>query len=206
MAKRNGERWRGGWSFRITVALLIAGAAYVWRKDAARRNVDLLTAAEAGHVATVDRLLRAGANINARWVDDSTPLFVAARAGHAAVVERLLEAGADPHESHTAMGSPLHTAVIGGRVDVVRLLLARGVDANARSAAGDPMLCLAAVRGCETVRMLLEAGANPNATCADGTTPLMLADDNPAAVRLLLAYGARPRGRNETRERVAIAR
>ena len=53
-------------------------------------------AADRGHAAIVRRLLRAGAEVNARNQWNCTPLMAAAYWGHAPCVEALLLAGADP--------------------------------------------------------------------------------------------------------------
>lgn len=50
----------------------------------------------AGHAELVDRLLTAGADINARSTNGSTVVMMAAREGHAAIAQRLLDAGANP--------------------------------------------------------------------------------------------------------------
>ena len=52
-------------------------------------------AAQNGHLATAEVLLRAGISRDARTKVDRTPLHVAAQEGHAEVVELLLRNGAD---------------------------------------------------------------------------------------------------------------
>lgn len=53
-------------------------------------------AAFAGHAELVDRLISAGADVNARSTNGSTVVMMAAREGHAAIARRLLAAGANP--------------------------------------------------------------------------------------------------------------
>lgn len=53
-------------------------------------------AAFAGHGGLVDRLLAAGADVNARSTNGSTVVMMAAREGHAGIARRLLAAGANP--------------------------------------------------------------------------------------------------------------
>src|SRR5215212_4933517 len=48
-------------------------------------------------VAVVERLLRKGADPNARNAYGVTPLSLAATTGHAALIEKLLKAGANPN-------------------------------------------------------------------------------------------------------------
>ena len=49
-------------------------------------------------LATVDLLLKAGANVKVANQYGSTPLSLAAENGNSAIVQRLLDAGADPNE------------------------------------------------------------------------------------------------------------
>jgi len=53
-------------------------------------------AAFAGHAELLDRLIAAGADVNARSTNGSTVVMMAAREGHAAIARRLLAAGANP--------------------------------------------------------------------------------------------------------------
>lgn len=50
----------------------------------------------AGHADLVERLLTAGADINARSTNGSTVVMMAAREGHVDIAKRLIEAGANP--------------------------------------------------------------------------------------------------------------
>jgi ankyrin repeat protein len=58
-------------------------------------NTPLHTAAYLGHLAIAERLLEAGAPVDAENSTGSTPMHLAAEGGHLAVIERLLEAGAE---------------------------------------------------------------------------------------------------------------
>ena len=60
----------------------------------------LMRAAEAGDAESVQRLIDAGANVNATDMSGRTALMWAALGGHAGVVRLLLYAGADAHASH----------------------------------------------------------------------------------------------------------
>ena len=71
----------------------------------------LYVAAENGHVAVVQALLQAGANVDAaRTTDFWTPLHIAAENGHVAVVKTLQGAGADTDAALTDGTTPLHIA------------------------------------------------------------------------------------------------
>jgi len=84
----------------------------------------LRIAAENGHLAVVEALLAAGADVNE--VDDervATPLRIAAEHGHAGVVRALLAAGADANEERSDKDPSVLTVAAGrGHVDVVQAL------------------------------------------------------------------------------------
>jgi ankyrin repeat protein len=88
-------------------------------------------AAEGGHVATINQLLKFGANAKAESSDGWTPLHMAASLGHLAPVNRLLELGADPNHHSKFDVTPFHCAVYHGGVPIL--------EAFARHS-GDPLL------------------------------------------------------------------
>jgi cytohesin len=59
----------------------------------------LILAAQNGHLAVVEALLKAGADAARATTDGRTALHLAAQNGHTAVVEALLKAGADPNSA-----------------------------------------------------------------------------------------------------------
>jgi ankyrin repeat protein len=64
------------------------------------------TAALKGHAEVVTILLKAGAEVNAKVLENCTPLYYAAENGHAEVVKILLMAGADPRAADRAGKTP----------------------------------------------------------------------------------------------------
>jgi ankyrin repeat protein len=91
-----------------------------------------MIAAAEGHAEVVDRLVDAGANVNAQNFQGRTALMFAARYGYTAIVERLVAARADVNL--VPAGEPRWPALLvasqNGYADVVRRLLANGADAT----------------------------------------------------------------------------
>ena len=54
-----------------------------------------MRAAMGGHTATVEALIKAGANLDLQTKNGNTALIVAAREGHTATAEALIKAGAN---------------------------------------------------------------------------------------------------------------
>ena len=138
-------------------------------------NELLLQAAGQGDLATLQRLLAAGCDVNgAHPVHGNTALYNACFVDRADVVKLLVAGGADPNHRMT------YHSPVDGRVEegLVALMLARSP---------------------AVVSALLEAGANPNVHDAIGRTPLMrvVLSASVDAVDLLLAAGADPTVRNQ---------
>ncbi|KAI8463137.1 MAG: ankyrin repeat-containing domain protein [Monoraphidium minutum] len=164
------------------------------------RHAQLMAAAAAGDVVTVERLLALpGVNPNTFGGSGPSPptlLLAASGAGHARSVAALLRAGADARLPGGSGQQALHAAAKEGRVEVMRLLLAAGarVDARTGTTGATPLWLAAAGGHGEAVRVLLEAGADPAARDREeGMTTLHAAaraGSAPAATALL----AHPRG------------
>ncbi|XP_067136066.1 GA-binding protein subunit beta-1 isoform X4 [Centruroides vittatus] len=87
-------------------------------------------AAQYGHLATAEVLLRAGISRDARTKVDRTPLHVAGQEGHVEIVELLLRHGADIEAKDMLKMTPLHWAVERGNISVIHSLLRHGADVN----------------------------------------------------------------------------
>lgn len=136
-------------------------------------------------------LLEAGADPNARDVDDWTPLHFA-RTPEA--VRMLLAAGADPGAREEGGSTPLGTV---RDPEAIALLAAAGSPLGP-GPDGTPAIVDAASAGSrEAVEALLAAGADPNAV-ALGQSALMLAAEAGSieCIRALTAAGADPECRN----------
>ncbi|MFP4053402.1 MAG: ankyrin repeat domain-containing protein [Phycisphaerae bacterium] len=101
------------------------------------RFTRLHVAAAEGYAAVCDRLIAAGADVDARSDPDRlTPLYYATAAGHARAAELLLRRGADPDAAGAMGDTPLHAAAGEGHRAIVSLLLQAGADVNAVDAYG----------------------------------------------------------------------
>ncbi|KAK3373896.1 hypothetical protein B0T24DRAFT_529350, partial [Lasiosphaeria ovina] len=161
----------------------------------------LQPASEGGHLAVVERLLVAGADVNAGPARYSgrTALQAASEGGHLAVVERLLVAGADVNAGPASLDgrTALQAASKGGHLAVVERLLVAGADVNSGPTYynGRTTLQAASEGGYLTVvERLLVAGADVNAGPAshNGRTALQAASEGGhlTVVERLLIAGA----------------
>lgn len=109
-----------------TVNLLLAHGAALDAKDRGRLTplgwALLCSAPE----QVVERLLQKGADVNADFGEQGTPLLLAVDRAEVAVVKALLERRADVNRADARARTPLAWARKHGRPEVVELLLARG--------------------------------------------------------------------------------
>ena len=127
------------------------------------RTTALIMAARRGHTATVEGLLAAGADVNAKDEDGNTALIATARRGHSAIAEVLLAAGADVNAKDED-GNTALIAVVGarrGNTATIEVLLAAGADVNAKNKHGETALKTAALFGNRAaVRAIAEHAMN----------------------------------------------
>lgn len=96
---------------------------------------NLFEAALDGDLATAQRFLDSGANVNARFNDNNTPLHGAALGGNVAIVQLLLAKGANVNATNSANGTPMDVAA--GNEQVCAVLRAHGGTENLRAAGED---------------------------------------------------------------------
>ncbi len=156
-------------------------------------------AAQAGDHAAVERLLRAGADVDDRAADDTTALHWAAYRNDAELATLLLAAGADPNAANRNGATPLGMACAnagsgrGTGPDLVMRLLQAGADPSLAPVGEPPLLTCARTGGTRAVRALLAHGAEVDATDAwRGQTALMwaAAENHTAVLGELLEAGA----------------
>lgn len=124
-------------------------------------------AARAGQCASINTLLRLGANINASrhafgFLLPHTPLELAAYHGHAKAFHLLIQRGAKPPASQQAL---LNFAIHGGSVKILNTIMTLGnIDINAPIFLNaKPLECAISARQYFIFEKLLALGADPNA-------------------------------------------
>lgn len=170
---------------------------------------NLWNAAWNGDLASIQENLDAGADVNSRGFNASTPLEAAAYNGQADACELLLERGADPNATAETSGeTALHQAITKSgdprRTRIVKALVAAGADVTKTTLPGITTLCFArdirtrgetplhraaAYGDAEMIQSLLQAGADKSARDINGDSPLTWASwhlrDNPILKPLL---------------------
>ena len=161
----------------------------------AQSGAAIVEAAQAKDAATVRKLIKDGADVNAAHGDGMTALHYAALNGDAELTMMLLYAGANVG-AKTRLGgyTPLHLAAQIGNAGVIAPLVSAGAQVSVTTATGTTPLMQAAHSGSvDSVRILIENGADPNVKeKANGQTALMFASasDRVEVVKLLIARGA----------------
>ena len=154
----------------------------------------LTLAAQEGHEAVVEALIRGGADVNRLDRNGRGPLHIAVQINDLETVEVLLKGSADPNRLDRNNQTPVHVACERGYRGILERLIQTGANPNARGEDGSPTpLTLASSRGhAECVQLLLKHGADPNVRDASGESPLRMAVSNGDAVstKALLEHGS----------------
>lgn len=125
--------------------------------------------------ATVQLLLRNGANIDSFTDDGSTPLLIACKNGYNSTVQLLLDNKAKIELCQRKNNSPLHIACENGHNSIVQLLLSKGADIDLRNKDGISPLYIACQNGHDsTVQLLLDKGAVINLREKEEASPLYI--------------------------------
>ncbi|MCX6773470.1 MAG: ankyrin repeat domain-containing protein, partial [Candidatus Micrarchaeota archaeon] len=99
-------------------------------------NKMILDASKYGKTKRVERLLKAGANIEAKDNDNWTPLMIAAMNGHTQTCALLLEHNASIDAKENDGRTALIIAANNGRTQTCALLIGKGADVNAKAEKG----------------------------------------------------------------------
>lgn len=120
----------------------------------------LILAIQSGALKTAKVILdHPNTQVEARTLQDESPLMLAALKGYAEICKRLIERDADVNKPGW---SPLHYAATGGHIPVIRLLLDNYAYIDAASPNGTtPLMMAAKYANAAAVKQLLEAGADP---------------------------------------------
>lgn len=160
-------------------------------------------AGKLGDLATLDRLLALGLDVDGLDDKGATALLHAAGTGRAALVAALLERGADLHRANPRGITPAAAAILAGRQDVLDTLLARGLPLEGVLIERfTPLGLAAACLRQSMVEGLLKRGADADGRAAPhspllAVLALVLDLDKPlapiqAVLERLLAAGASP--------------
>uniref|UniRef100_A0A4X1W367 Uncharacterized protein n=1 Tax=Sus scrofa TaxID=9823 RepID=A0A4X1W367_PIG len=150
-----------------------------------------------GHGQLVNKLLEAGATVDARDLLDRTPVFWACRRGHLDILKHLLNRGARVNARDKIWSTPLHVAVRTGHCDCLEHLIACGAHIDAQDKEGDTALHEAVRHGrYKAMKVLLLYGAKLGVQNGASVTPVQLARDWQRGIQeALQAHIGHPRTR-----------
>jgi ankyrin repeat protein len=153
-----------------------------------RRMTALMCAAFQGSAEVVNRLLQAGAKVNAQDAGDRTAIFWGAINHHPKIVQLLIEDGGDPNLGE----QPLLAAATLAATEAVKVLVQMGADVEGRADGSTALHSAARANHTRTVKVLVEAGADVDALDAEGRNALYHAakNGNVKMLRLLKAEGS----------------
>jgi len=133
-------------------------------------------ACEIGSLEIAELLLKKGANVFARDVDDFTPLIAASRSGNLPIAKLLISYQANIEHVDKNGWTSLMWATYKGHGEVVQFMLLQGANIHVTVAYNMTCLLWAAGRGhTQIVQMLCEKGSKANHTDKFGNTALFWA-------------------------------
>ena len=138
--------------------LKVAGAKEEAISEALERLLNaLITPAENNDVAETQRLIAAGADVNAKGHDGKTALMYAAQNNAADVAKALIAAGADVNAKDIGNETALIWAAGNNATDAAKVLIEAGADVNAKDEFNNTALMIAEEANSKDVIELLKA-------------------------------------------------
>jgi ankyrin repeat protein len=173
-------------------------------------NKELFDAVEQKDIQQIDKLLSAGADINAKDSNGKTPFMYAWEgwlkgygSNDAATMKFLVDKGADVDTKDSNGKTPLIYALEGSSYNntaMTKFLVDKGADVNAKDSNGKTPLIYELRKGSysntATIKFLVDKGANVNTKDSNGKTPLFYAlgggsyRGKAATIKLLVDKGA----------------
>lgn len=160
---------------------------------------NLTIAAASGYNSEIERLIKAGAEVNAINTQGATPLFFAIINKKPEAVKTLIDYGANVNELSLYNENPLLLAINVRDPHITEILIRNGADVNFRNHAGVTPLHVTAAYGLpDLTDLLLYYDADIDTRDNDGTTPLMAAiwTGYPDVAELLIVNGANMESRD----------
>lgn len=172
-----------------------------------KRFGNLHKAAQYDNIERMEKLIEAGADVNAVDQQGATPLFYTANKGSVPAARLLLNHGANILHTTSGGGTALHSALLKSHIDLALFLIENGADIHQPTQVGVTALHVAANKGlAQAVEELIQRGAEINGFTQVRQTPLLLAmaglasafhegknaEGEEATVRLLFKLGADP--------------
>lgn len=158
----------------LGILLIAAGSAY-YAYHVYYLPGELRVAAAKGNLQEVERLLRAGVNVNQPLgLPSNSVLNRAVEGGNPEVVRTVLRAGADPNARGETGMTPLMVAAFFGNRAIIEVLLENAANKDlVEDRRKDTALLIAVRRGnSDAVKALLSAKSNPNQGSEWGAAPL----------------------------------
>lgn len=168
---------------RRTLAIFAVACLAAWGQESA-----LLWAVHENNVTEVERLLKSGADANAKNESGLAPLAEAAAVNNTAIIQALLNAGANANAIHHDGQTALMVIARSTNVDAAKLLLAKGANPNLAETQKlqTALMWATAQNQGPMVKLLLDAGADPNARAMVNDIPAQVSAEPRAQYR---SYG-----------------
>jgi len=160
---------------------------------------NLTMAASLGYSSEIERLIKAGAEVDVETPEGATPLYFAIINKKPEAVNMLIQYGADVNKVAMLRETPLLISVSVRDLDIAEALIRAGADINYQDRNGATLLHRASIYGLfYFVDLFLYYEAETDIKDDDGTTPLMAAiwAGYPDIADLLIQHGANMEARD----------